>query len=205
MTASTTTSVAAGPLLACRQVVARVAFSRPEGWLYIAFCPRLVNLGSEVAHAVTIELQPRTGAWLEAEGCRVWPGEFEAVAPSQQVGDATLIALERDLADGLHAQHVAAGDLPRASWAVGIPLDLLATRPPGWLPIFESARTTVDLDRPGVWECGVPSDEVFGVAHYALGDGGDDPRSHYVALPFDRIYVPSGWTPPAALVDTDGN
>ncbi|MCW2920337.1 MAG: hypothetical protein JWL76_211 [Thermoleophilia bacterium] len=194
------------PLIACRSAVARVAHSDPDGWLYIAFSPRLVNLGTGPAYDVRLDLHPVSRTELAKAGCRVWPGEPRIVEPQQQTGDATLIALERELADGLHVQQLAAGDLPASSFAIAIPDAALEELPAGWLPIFETATTSHDLDRPGRWECGLPSDLVYGVCTYRFGpDATERPHDHLVALPLSRIYVPAGWAPPACLVDTDHN
>ena len=173
---------------------------------FLAFSPLLVNLGNGTAYDVRLDLHPVSRAALESAGCRVWEGERVEVQPHVQHGDLTLVALERELAHGLHAQQVGSGSMPPASFAIAIPDDRLATLPAGWLPVFESTYTSVDLDRPGRWECGTPSDLVFGVCTYSFAPGGaPDEHDHYVALPFHRIYVPQGWTPPPALVDTDGN
>jgi hypothetical protein len=196
----------AQPLLAARSVVARIAFSEPAGWTYLAFSPLLVNLGSSAAHDVRIDLHPISEQVLVEAGCRVMLGASERIEPRIQHGNTTLITLERELAHGLHAQQVGSGSMPPTSWAVAIPDGVLDELPAGWLPVFETSSTTVDLDRPGRWECGVPSDLVFGVCTYSFtpgrSDGGHD---HFVVLPFNRIYVPQGWSPPSSLVDTDGN
>lgn len=194
------------PLLACRSVVARVAFSEPPGWLYIAFCPQLVNVGTAPAHNVRLQLHPVSPAALAKAGCRTWPGEPRIVEPRVQEGEATVIALERELSRGLHVQHVTAGNLPADSWAIAIPEQRLAELPDGWLPIFETAETSVDLERPGRSECGMPSDLAYGICTYSYGPSPEPgAHDHFLALPFDRIYVPTGWSPPPALVDTDGN
>ncbi|MCB0877401.1 MAG: hypothetical protein KDC46_00265 [Thermoleophilia bacterium] len=195
------------PLLAARSVVARIAFSEPAGITYLAFSPLLVNLGSGTAFDVRLDLHPVARDALAGAGCTVLEGPPLELDPHDQRGDATVIALERELAAGLHAQQVGSGTMPPASFAVAIPDERLAALPAGWLPVFESDRTSVDLDRPGRWECGMPSDLVFGVATYSFAPGARDAadHDHYVALPFSRIYVPQGWTPPPALVDTDGN
>jgi hypothetical protein len=194
------------PLVAARSVVARIALSEPAGHTVIAFSPLLVNLGNGIAHDVRLDLVPISREALAAEGCRVWPGEPFAVDPHQQRGDATLIRLERELAAGLHVQVLGSGDLPATAFALAIPDDRLRDLPDGWLPLFETAGTSIDPDRPGRWECGTPSDLVFGVATYSFrADPAPGTHDHFVALPFDRVYVPSGWTPPPALVDTDGN
>lgn len=194
------------PLIACRSAVARIAHSDPDGWLYVAFSPRLVNLGTGPAYDVRLDLHPISRIELAKVGCRVWTGEPRIVEPQQQTGDATLIALERELADGLHVQQLAAGDLPPTSFAIAIPTEALEELPAGWLPIFETATTSRDLDRPGRWECGIPSDLVYGICTYRFGpEETERPHDHLVALPLSRIYVPAGWTPPASLVDTDDN
>lgn len=201
-----TTATPTLPLVAARSVVARVALSEPAGFLLIAFSPQLVNLGSGAAHDVRLDLVPTSREALAHAGCKVWPGAPFTIEPRRQRGDATLIRLERELAAGLHVQHVASGDLPDTAFVLAIPLERLAQLPAGWLPIFETAETTVDTDRPGRWECGLPSDEVFGVATYShRPDPAPGTHDHFVALPFDDIYVPQGWTPPPALVDLDGN
>lgn len=194
------------PLLACRSVVARVAFSDPGGWLYIAFSPQLVNVGTAPAYNVRLTLQPISPAALARAGCRVWPGEPRVIEPRVQEGDAALIALERELERGLHVQKVTAGNLPADSHAIAIPEDRLAELPDGWLPIFETADTSIDLERPGRSECGMPSDLVYGICTYSFGPSPEPgAHDHFVALPFDRIYVPADWTPPPSLIDTDGN
>lgn len=196
----------AQPLLVARSVVARVAFSEPAGWTYLAFSPLLDNLGTGVAYDVRLALHPVSHAALVEAGCRIWTGPPVEVGPRMQSGDTTLIALERELAEGLHAQQVGSGHMPPATFAVAMPDDRLHKLPAGWLPVFETAGTTVDLDRPGRWECGLPSDLVYGVCTYSFAPApapGD--HDHFLALPFERIYVPEGWMPPPALVDTDGN
>lgn len=199
-------SMPAQPLIACRSAVARIAWSDPEGFLFIAFSPLLVNLGSGTARDVRLDLHPISYATLVASGCRIWPGTPMTIKPQHQTGDATLIALERELANGLHVQQLASGSLPASAFVIGIPAGQLEALPPGWLPIFETARTTRDLDRPGNWECGLPSDLVYGICAYSFSEHhAPGSHDHYVALPFDRIYVPEGWTPPPSLVDTDGN
>lgn len=197
---------AAQPLLAVRSVVARIAFSEPAGWTYLTFSPLLSNLGTGVAYDVRLDLHPVSHDALTEVGCRIFAGAPAEVGPRLQHGDPTLIALERELARGLHAQQVGSGQLPPATFALAIPDERLARLPAGWLPVFETAGTTVDLDRPGRWECGLPSDLVYGLCTYAFAPAPPPGRhDHFVALPFERIYVPDGWTPPAALVDTDGN
>lgn len=194
------------PLLACRSAIARVAHSDPGGWVYVAFSPRLVNLGTGPAHDVRLDLHPVSRHALAEAGCRIWSGEPRTIEPQQQAGDATLIALERELSAGLHVQQFASGDLPSTSFAIAIPQDALDGLPDGWLPIFETAATSRDLERPGHWECGIPSDLVYGICTYRFAPGhGDRPPDHLVALPIERIYVPAGWTPPPCLVDTDDN
>jgi hypothetical protein len=194
------------PLLACRHVVARVALSDPGGWIYIAFSPLLVNLGTGPAWDVRLSMHPLDHAALTQAGCLVWAGSPGTIAPRVQEGEAAVIALERELAEGLHVQKMSAGDLPADSWVLGIPEAKLAQMPAGWLPIFETADTSVDLERPGRWECAMPSDLVYGVCTYAFDRArGAGLHDHFLALPFNRIYVPAGWTPPPALIDVDGN
>lgn len=194
------------PLIACRSAVARIAHSDPRGWIYVAFSPRLVNLGSGAAYDVRLDLHPVSRIELANAGCRIWSGEPRTIEPQQQTGDATIIALERELSDGLHVQQLGGGDLPPTSFAIAIPADALDGLPAGWLPIFETATTSHDPERPGHWECGIPSDLVYGICTYRFGpELTDRPYDHLVALPLSRIYVPNGWTPPPSLVDTDGN
>jgi hypothetical protein len=198
-------SAVSQPLLACRHVVARVALSDPDGWVYIAFSPLLVNLGNGPAWDVRLAMHPLDHEALSKAGCMIWTGEPGTIAPHVQEGETAVIALQRELEEGLHIQRMSAGDLPADSWVLGIPAERLDQLPAGWLPIFESAETSVDLERPGHWECAMPSDLVYGVCTYAFDQTTNDGHDHFVALPFNRIYVPAGWTPPPSLVDVDGN